>query len=271
MDNILINSIIAGFGISIIAAILGCFVIWRKMAYFGDSLAHSTLLGIAFGILIGISSNITIIGVAIAFAILLTYLQNKNILSTDALLGILAHSSLALGILIISILEKQDHIEHEHNHIDVHSLLVGDISSITMHQNIFIYLVLFTVLILTYFNWSKLLFITIDKDLAKANGINSFKTQLIFMLMMVLVVASAVKIIGVLLISSLLIIPAATARQIAKSPPQMIFLAIIFAVFSTILGIFLANIFQLPSGPSVVAVATFIFIGNIFLSSLTKS
>ena len=200
----LINSIIAGFGISIIAAILGCFVIWRKMAYFGDSLAHSTLLGIAFGILIGISSNITIIGVAIAFAILLTYLQNKNILSTDALLGILAHSSLALGILIISILEKQDHIEHEHNHIDVHSLLVGDISSITMHQNIFIYLVLFTVLILTYFNWSKLLFITIDKDLAKANGINSFKTQLIFMLMMVLVVASAVKIIGVLLPKNLL-------------------------------------------------------------------
>ena len=265
MDNIFVNPLIAAFAISIITAILGCFVIWRKMAYFGDSLAHSALLGIALGVVIGVSSNISIIAISIIFAILLTYLQSKNILSTDALLGILAHSSLALGLLIISIIENNHHMDHEesHNHLDIHSLLVGDIMNITMQQNIFIYLILAVILLLIYCNWSKLLFITIDKTLAKANNINCFKTQLIFMLMMVLVVASSVKIVGVLLISSLLIIPAACARQIAQNPLQMVIIAIIFSLLSTILGTILAINFHLPAGPAIVTIATLIFIPTI--------
>ena len=106
IEPFIIRAIIAGVGIAIIAGAIGCFVVWRKMAYFGDSLAHSALLGVALGLVMGISTNLGTIIICSIFAIVLIWLQQKKILATDTLLGILAHSALSVGMVTLSLLEQ---------------------------------------------------------------------------------------------------------------------------------------------------------------------
>ena len=228
IEPFIIRAIIAGVGIAIIAGAIGCFVVWRKMAYFGDSLAHSALLGVALGLVMGISTNLGTIIICSIFAVVLIWLQQKKILATDTLLGILAHSALSVGMVTLSLLEKS---------IDLHSYLFGDILAVTSAE---IYFILFGgsfVLIFLYFNWSSFVLMTIDEKLARAEGINIVFYQLLIMLLMTVVVAVSFKIVGLLLITSLLIIPAAAARQLAKSPEKMAAISSIRADFSVAIGV----------------------------------
>ena len=125
IEPFLIRATIAGIGVAIIAGAIGCFVVWRKMAYFGDSLAHSALLGVALGLVLGISTNLGTIIICTLFTILLIWLQQKQILATDTLLGILAHSALSIGMVTLSLLEKS---------VDLHSYLFGDILAVTTSE-----------------------------------------------------------------------------------------------------------------------------------------
>jgi zinc transport system permease protein len=252
MDNFIINAILAGVGVSLITGLLGCFVVWRKMAYFGDSLSHSALLGIVLGLMAGISASLGIIVVASCFAILLTYLQNKQILSTDTLLGILAHGSLATAMILISFLDNQ--------HFDLHALLFGDILTVTKEEIYLIYTSCLIVYAVILINWQKLVLLTISVDLAGSRGINCFLMQLVFIFLMTITVAVAIKIIGVLLITSMLIIPSATARQLAKSPNQMAVISVFFGVAAVIFGILLSYYLDTPSGPSIVFASVINFI-----------
>ena len=223
IEPFIIRAIIAGVGIAIIAGAIGCFVVWRKMAYFGDSLAHSALLGVALGLVMGISTNLGTIIICSLFAVVLIWLQQKKILATDTLLGILAHSALSVGMVTLSLLEKS---------VDLHSYLFGDILAVTSAEIYFILFGGFFVLIFLYFNWSSFVLMTIDEKLAKAEGINIVFYQLLIMLLMTVVVAVSFKIVGLLLITSLLIIPAAAARQLAKSPEKMAAISSLLAVLS---------------------------------------
>ncbi len=251
-DGFIIRAIIAGVGVALVVGVLGCFVVWRRMAYFGDSLAHSSLLGIALGLLYGFSVNIGIIIVCSVFAVLLVWLQHKHILATDTLLGILAHASLSLGMVALSFL---DYIQ-----FDLHSYLFGDILTITNTDLLWIYLGGGAVLTLLILNWSSLTLMTIHEDLAKAEGVRTFRTQLLLMFLMTIVVAFSVRIVGILLITSLLIIPAATARQLAKTPESMAVTASILGVAAVLLGIFGSLQFDTPSGPSIVTAASLLFL-----------
>jgi zinc transport system permease protein len=251
IEPFILRAIIAGIGVAIIAGAIGCFVVWRRMAYFGDSLAHSALLGVALGLVMGISTNIGTIIICSFFAILLIWLQQKKILATDTLLGILAHSALSVGMVTLSLIEKS---------IDLHSYLFGDILSVTPSE---IYFILFGgifVLIFIYFNWSSFVLMTIDEKLARAEGVNVILNQLLIMLLMTIVVAVSFKIVGLLLITSLLIIPAASARQLARSPELMAIISSVLAVLSVVLGIYSSMQLDTPSGPSIVVAATLIFI-----------
>ena len=251
IEPFIIRAIIAGIGVATIAGAIGCFVVWRKMAYFGDSLAHSALLGVALGLVMGISTNLGTIIICSIFAILLIWLQRKKILATDTLLGILAHSALSIGMVTLSLLERS---------IDLHSYLFGDILSVTSVE---IYFILFGgifVLFFLYFNWSSFVLMTIDEKLARAEGVNVMFNQLLIMLLMTIVVAVSFKIVGLLLITSLLIIPAATARQLTRSPELMAITSSFLAVIAVILGIFSSLYIDTPSGPSIVVASTLIFI-----------
>lgn len=251
-ENFVIRALAAGIGVALVVGALGCFVVWRRMAYFGDSLAHSSLLGIALGLLYGVSVNFGIIVVCTSFAILLVWMQQKHVLATDTLLGILAHASLSLGMVALSFL---DYLQ-----FDLHSYLFGDILTVSNEDLLWIYLGGAVVIALLIANWSSLTLMTIHEDLARAEGVNTFRTQLILMFLMTIVVAFSVRIVGILLITSMLIIPAATARQLAKTPESMAIIASLLGVLAVLLGIFGSMQFDTPSGPSIVTAASLLFV-----------
>jgi len=252
MDVIIIKALISGFGISLISGILGCFVVWKKMAYFSDSLAHCSLLGIALGIILSINSNISVFIISIFFALLLSYMQHHAKLSTDTLLGILSHGSLSIGMILMAVIGN--------DHFDLHDFLFGDIKKIANSEILIIYGTLLISYITIFLSWPKLLLLTLSKDLSESQNINSFLYQSILTIILMLTVVVSIKIVGLLLITSMLIIPPSISRIISKNPLQMTALSVLFTVFAVILGISLAYISNLPIGPTIVLIMIVNFI-----------
>jgi zinc transport system permease protein len=250
IEQYILNALLAGICVSIIGGGLGCFVVWKQMAYFGDSLSHSSLLGIALGIALGINITIGTFFICALFAALLVYLQNKQILSNDTLLGILAHSSLSIGIVSISLLNKK---------VNLDSYLFGDILTVTSNEVILFSVATIFVLIILYVIWDKLVLLTIDKNIAAAEKINTNFIQAVFLTLLIIFVATCVKIVGILLITSMLIIPAASAKQISKSPIQMALLSSFIGILSIIFGLFLSVLIDIPTGPTIIVVLAIIF------------
>lgn len=263
MDSILINAFLAGAVIAIVAAPLGCFIVWRRLAYFSDTLSHSALLGIALGILWEFNLLIAVIGSSFTLAMFLLFLRRKHLLSNDTLLGILAHSSLAMGMITISLLDDV--------RVDVLSYLFGDLLTIDRQELVWMYGGGAILLVLIIKLWKALLSATVHEDLARVEGLPVERLQLALMLMLALVIAVAMKIVGVLLISALLIIPAATARRFSTSPEMMALLAAIFGVIAVGNGLTGAYYFDLPAGPAVVAAAALGFFISLLMPKLEKS
>ncbi len=259
MEDFLIHALIAGLIVAIVCAPLGCFVVWKRMSYFGDSLAHSSLLGIALGLLLGTNISVTILIVASGFAVLLLWLQQQRLLATDTLLGILSHAALAVGLIMISLIDNQN--------IDIYSYLFGDILSVGKKDLIVISIGGALVLSLLYTFWERFTLIALNEELAQAEGVSVIKMNLLFTLLMSIVVAISIQIVGILLITSMLIIPAAAARQWAQSPQQMAFLSMLIAAIAVILGLGSSYFWDIPSGPAIVASASAVF----SFSALTKS
>lgn len=257
MADFLLFALIGGVGIALIAGPLGSFVVWRRMAYFGDTLAHSALLGISLGILLDINLNLAVALCCTVLAIVLVGMQRKQFIATDTLLGIMAHSSLSLGLVCISFLPDV--------RIDLMSYLFGDLLAISPADLLWIYAGGLTVLALLAYFWSPLLAITINEELAQVEGIAIQPMRLLLMLLVAIVIAVAMKIVGILLITSLLIIPAATARRFSKSPEQMALFGSLCGSLAVILGLTASYQWDTPAGPSVVVAAAAIFI----LSQLT--
>ena len=261
IDPFILRGLLAGIAVALVTGTVGCFVIWRRMSYFGDSLAHASLLGVALGVLIGIGANAGIVFTSLLFGFLLLWLQQSKDLPTDTLLGVLSHFALSISIIIISLNKIK---------IDLHSFLFGDILTVTSNDLWWMYLGGIIVLILIFLNWSSLILVTIDEDLAKAEGINPLFVNLLLTTILTIVVAISVKIIGILLITSMLIIPAAASKRLVNSPESMALLATVFGILSVILGIFLSVEIDTPSGPTIVVVSSFLFLGVTFLSLFFK-
>jgi zinc transport system permease protein len=220
------------------------------MSYYGESIAHSSLLGVGLGILLGTGINFGVIIVCLLFGILFLWLQQSKILSTDTLLGVLAHLALSIGILVISLNRIK---------IDIEAFLFGDILTVSSSDLWIMYLGVGITILLILINWSSLLLVTIDEDLARAEGINPIYINLLLTIVLTIVVAVSLQIIGLLLITAMLIIPAATSRRLANSPGQMALIATLVGVISVISGIFLSVEFDAPSGPSIVVISAILF------------
>lgn len=262
LDAFIWRALIAGILIAACAGVVGSFVIWRKMAYFGDSLAHSALLGVALGVLFGISSYISILLTSLAFAVLLLFLQQLRTLTTDTLLGVLSHVSLSLGLVVLSIFAP---------YISIESYLFGDILSVDDRQIYWIALscCLLSAALVHY--WQPLLLITISEDLARAEGVSTIRMHWIFTFLITLLVAVSIHIVGVLLITSLLIIPAASARQLMHTPVAMFAASGGFGVLAVVGGILASAYLDTPSGPSIVLAAAVLFVVSFGIKLLRQS
>ncbi|MDN3701281.1 zinc ABC transporter permease subunit ZnuB [Vibrio artabrorum] len=259
MLEFLLPSILAGLGIALIAGPLGSFVVWRKMAYFGDTLAHASLMGLALGFLFNINLYFALLICCLMLAVLLVTLQKQKLVATDTLLGILAHSALSLGLVAVSFL---DNIR-----VDLMSYLFGDLLAVSPTDLVFIYAGAAVVgLVLTVF-WRPLLSTTVNEDLAAVDGINIDLMRLILMLLVGIVIAVGMKFVGALIMTSLLIIPAATARKFAHTPEQMALLASVIGSIAVCGGLSLSWFYDTPAGPSVVISAAAMFM----LSQMIKT
>lgn len=261
MSSFLVQSMLAGIFIAFASGPMGCFLVWRRMAFFGDSMAHSALLGIALGIFLGLSNSFGIIVVCILFTFLLGWLEHWGNLEMDSILGILAHTSISLGLIWISLMSHPLNLE---------AILFGDILTITQAELIWICIGSIFVLTMIFKLWSKLILITLDENLAFAEGVNVSQVKWLFLMLLSMMVAFSVQLIGILLLMSLMIIPAATARQCAKSPNTMAIFAILVGSASVVLGIGLSIIFDSPTSPFIVITAAFFFLLSLLFQRLKR-
>jgi zinc transport system permease protein len=245
------RALLGGIGVALVAGPLGCFIVWRRMAYFGDSLSHSALLGVALGFLLGVDLVVGVIASCIAVALLLVGLQRQKRWGVDTLLVILSHSALSIGLVVISVTP--------HLRVDLSSYLFGDILAVSWTDLVWIYGGGLAVVAALVAIWRPLLSTTVHEELARAECIAVERLQLAFALLIAVAVALAMKVIGILLVSALLIIPAATARRFVRTPEQMAIGAAVIGVVAVLGG--LASSFHLdtPGGPSIVAAAATIF------------
>ncbi|WP_228767060.1 MULTISPECIES: iron chelate uptake ABC transporter family permease subunit [Thiomicrorhabdus] len=251
MTQFLVFALLGGIGLALISAPLGVFMVWQRQSYFGATLAHSALLGISLGLLLQTDLTITVIVVSMVIAWGIFTLSHSKQLSSDTLLGILAHSSLALGLVLISL---QNSVQ-----IDIMGYLFGDILSITKTD---LWLIAFTgVLILLFYwrHWRDLLNITLNPQLAQVEGTAVKTVQLQYILLLAFMIALSMKIVGILLITSLLIIPPAAARRISDTPEKMLLISMLIGLLSVLGGLFASYHFDLPPGASIVLAATAFF------------
>lgn len=252
LDDFFTRSLLAGIGVALTAGPLGCFVVWRRMAYFGDTMAHSALLGVALAVLFEMNMMLGVFLVAVAASLALLLLQRGRLLSTDALLGILSHSTLALGLVIVAFMSWV--------RIDLMGYLFGDILAVSKSDIAFVWAGGAIVLAGLAWLWRPLLALTVNEELAEAEGMHTGRARFGFMLLMALVIAIAMKIVGILLITSLLIIPAAAVRRFSPTPERMALLAALAGVAAVVAGLYGSLTFDTPSGPSVVVAALALFL-----------
>ncbi|SEF77640.1 zinc ABC transporter permease subunit ZnuB [Vibrio hangzhouensis] len=252
MIEFLLPSFVAGIGIALIAGPLGSFVVWRRMAYFGDTLAHASLMGLALGFLFDINLYLALVICCMALAVVLVTLQKQKLVATDTLLGILAHSALSLGLVAVSFL---DNIR-----VDLMSYLFGDLLAVSPTDLIYIYAGVALIGALLFIFWRPLLSTTVNEDLAAVEGVNVDLMRLIIMLMVGLVIAIGMKFVGALIMTSLLIIPAATARKFTVTPEQMALTASGIGIVAVFCGLSLSWFYDTPAGPSVVISAAAFFL-----------
>jgi zinc transport system permease protein len=251
LDDFLVRAGLAGIGLTLATGPLGSFVVWRRMAYFGDATAHAAILGVALAFATDLPIYAGTLAVALAMAVTVTALSRRTT-PVDTILGVLAHSALAFGLVAVSFLPGV--------RVDLSAYLFGDILAVTQADLAWIWGGALAVLALITWRWQALLTATVNEELAQASGLNPSTEQLVLTLALALVVAAAIKIVGALLIAAMLIIPAAAARGLSRTPEAMAAGATACGATAVVAGLWLSLRFDTPAGPSIVAAAAMIFV-----------
>ncbi|SLN60880.1 High-affinity zinc uptake system membrane protein ZnuB [Pseudoruegeria aquimaris] len=250
LDDFLLRAVLAGIGVALAAGPLGSFVVWRRMAYFGDATAHAAVLGVAlsFGFSVSIYVGTLITALAMAFAVSSLYARGHAI---ETALGVMSHTALALGLVAMSFLSGV--------RVDLSAFLFGDILAVSKQDLAVIWGGAALVLALLAWRWQALLTATLNTELAQASGIDARREQLVLTLALAVVVAVALKVVGALLITALLLIPAASARNLARTPETMAVIAIGLGMLASLAGLQLSLTADTPAGPSIVVAAGAIY------------
>lgn len=262
LDDFLIRAALAGLGVAVAAAPLGCFVVWRRMAYFGEATAHAAILGVALSLALSMSIFAGTLIAALVMALTISGLSQRTY-AMDTLLGVVAHSSLAIGLVAVSLLDAV--------RVDLMSFLFGDILAVSRSDLVVIWGGALIVSLLVFWRWSALLTSTLNTDLATAAGIDPRREQLILTLALAVTVAVAIKVVGVLLIGALLVIPAAAARPFSRTPEVMAGLAILLGAGAALGGLRLSYLYDTPAGPTIVCVLALGFVLTNLAATMSRA
>ncbi|MFO1033790.1 MAG: metal ABC transporter permease [Hyphomicrobiales bacterium] len=263
LDDFLVRALLAGLGLAVVTGPLGCFVVWRRMSYFGDAMAHAALLGVALSLLLQINTALAVFAVALVAALLVLALEARSALAADAALGLLSHGALAAGLIALAAMTWL--------RIDIMSLLFGDLLAVTRSDLVILYGGGALVLALLFWIWRPLLAATVSFDIAAAEGLRPRQAQVVFMVLLAAVVAVAIKIVGAMLITAMLVVPAAAARRLSAGPVQMAVLSALAGAIAVCVGLWGSFTWDTPAGPSVVAAASLLFALGLVLPPRTTT
>ena len=252
LDDFLIRALLAGSGIALVTGPLGCFVVWRRMSFFGDTLSHSALLGVLLSVAFNLNISLTIFAVSSLIALILLRLQKTTNLPNDALLGLLSHSALAVGMVVLGFLSFI--------RFDIMGLLFGDILSVNIYDLLAIWIGGAFILLVLWYIWKPLFASTVNYELAEAEGMNPERVNAIFTILLAALIAISIKMVGLLLITGMLIIPTTMARNLSNNPKKMVILSIIGGLLSVFIGLYTSFEINTSSGPTIVVVALILFI-----------
>ena len=252
MEDFFLRAMAGGIGVALASGPIGCFVVWRRMSYFGAAISHTILLGIALGFLLSIEPTVAVLATCLLFATSLTFLEQKKFISLDALLGVLAHVVFALGLVALAFMERV--------RVDLLGYLLGDILSVDASDLWLIYAIAAITCILIAQQWRNLLAMTVNPDLAAVEGVPVERTRLLLVMLLAMVIAVGMIIVGMLLVVSMVIIPAAAARRLVATPGQMVVVTTLIGVLSAISGLLGSLTWDIPAGPSIVLVAGVLFL-----------
>ncbi|MTH64616.1 metal ABC transporter permease [Paracoccus shanxieyensis] len=256
LDDFLIRAVIAGLGLVLATGTLGSFVVWRRMAYFGDSTSHAAILGVALSFAFAMPFYLGTLAVAVGMALLVAWLTGRG-QGMDTVLGVIAHSALAMGLVAASFIPSL--------RVSLDSFLFGDILAVTRADLLWIWGGGLLVLGLLVWRWQRLVTASVNEELALAAGINPRHERLILSLALAVVVAIAIRIVGALLVSAMLIVPAAAARGFSRTPEQMAGSATFIGALAVICGLFASLRLDTPAGPSIVVVSAGIYAVSLVL------
>ncbi len=250
LDDFLVRAALAGIGVALLAGPLGCFVVWRRMAYFGDTVAHAALLGVALALALDSEVIPAVIAVALVVALAVAYGSGRRY-AADTLLGVLAHGGLALGVVVLSFVPGGG---------DLSAWLFGDVLAVGRSDVAVIWAAAGLAGLALGLRWRALLNSTLNEELAWAEGGNPPRDRLMLTLALAFLVAAALKVVGALLITAMLILPAAAARPLARTPEAMAGLAALLGAGAVLAGLRLAWVADTPAGPSIVVAALALFL-----------
>ncbi|MFO1106569.1 MAG: metal ABC transporter permease [Amaricoccus sp.] len=252
LDDFLLRAALAGIGVALAAGPLGCFVVWRRMAYFGDATAHSALLGVTFALALGLPIVVGVTAAALGMALTVASASGRTY-AVDTMLGVASHGALALGLVGLSFLSGV--------RVDLIGYLFGDILAVTRADLLIIYLGAAAIGALLAWRWRRLLVATLNADFAAASGVDPRREQMILTLALAVLVAVALKVVGALFITAMLIVPAAGARAFARTPEAMALIAVLIGAGATLAGLAGSWRLDTPTGPSIVVAAVIVLLG----------
>ena len=254
--NFMKNAFLAVLIVTPLFGILGTMVVSNKMSFFADSLGHGAFTGIAHGILLGGMDPIwgaTLF--SICFAIAITIIKNKGTSSTDTIIGVFSSTAIALGLVLMSFSSSLSKFS---------SYLVGDLLSITQGEIILLLIVFLVVVVLWIFIFNKLLITSLNTSLANSR-INTLMVEIIFTCTIAVIVTLTVRWVGLLIINSLLVLPAAAARNISKTVREYHLFSVLIAIFSGITGLIISYYLNTVTGATIVIISSIVFFITLIL------
>ena len=246
LEPFFVRAIVAGLALAVVAAPLGCFVIWQRMAYFGETVAQASLIGVALSLALRLDITLGVVVIAVVVAFLLLWFGRQQVVALDSVLGLLHHAALAIGVIAVSMLKGPP--------VDLLGFLFGDVFAVTTGDIAWIAGGGAAVLAIVAWLWQPLLRLAVHEDLAAAEGVDRRRVRAIFTILLAVTIAVAMKIVGVLLVMAFLVVPAVAARPLAGTPERMVLLTAVVAAASVVLGLSLSATFDFPGGPSIVIV-----------------
>lgn len=260
MEPFLLRALAAAIGLAVVAAPLGCVVVWRRMAYFGETIAQASLIGVALALAFDVTPTAGIFLVALAVAGLIVAASRQKLVPLDSILGLMHHGALAAGVIATALLAGPS--------VDLVGYLFGDVFAVSWEDLAWVYgggaIVLGSIVRL----WPSLLRLAVHEELAAAEGVDRIRVGVAFTLLLSVAIAVAIKIIGILLIIAFLIVPVVAARSVSSAPERMAALAALIAAASSIAGIVLSTAYDIPGGPAIVLVMACVAGASLGLSGL---